>query len=72
MHYMEKGWLDQNPHKHSIQCINRDVKPPTHVYHIKKRGQSPQHIKYTQHESIYDRDVKLPLHISNTYQTKFF
>ena len=31
-----------------------------------KRGQVPQN---TQHESIYRRDVKLPLHIGNIYQT---
>ena len=35
--------------------------------HINKRGQAPQY-KYTQHESIYRGDVKLPLHISNIYQ----
>ena len=26
--------------KHNIQCISGDVKPPTHVYHIRKRGQA--------------------------------
>ena len=25
-------------------------------------------MRYTQHESIYREDVKLPLHIGNTYQ----
>ena len=38
------------------------------MYHIKKRGQALQYIKYTQHESIYRRDVMLPLHIGNRYQ----
>ena len=42
MHYKEKGWLDPNLHKHNIQCIDGDIKPPTHVYDIKKRGQAPQ------------------------------
>ena len=41
---------------------------PAHVYHIKKRGQAPQYVKYTQHESIYRGEVKLPLHIGNAYQ----
>ena len=42
--------------------------PTIHVYYIPKRGQSLQYEKYTQHESIYREDVKIPLHISNTYQ----
>ena len=42
--------------------------PPTHVQDIPKRGQSLQYEKYTQHESIYREDIKLPLYISNTYQ----
>ena len=44
---------------------------PTHVYHIKKRGQDLLYIKYTQHEFLHRGDVNLPLHISNTYQDKF-
>ena len=71
MHYIEKGWLDPNPHKHNIQCIDGDIKLPTHVYHIKKRGQVPQYVEHTQYESIYRGDVKLALHISNTYQQIF-
>ena len=71
MHYMKKGWLDPNPHKHNIQCIMEMISSPTHVYHIKKRGQALQYAKYTQHESIYKGDIKLPLHTSNTYQTNF-
>ena len=43
---------------------------PTHVYHIKKVVKL-LNIRYTQHESIYRRDVKLPLHIGNTYQNIF-
>ena len=42
--------------------------PSTYVYYISKRGQSLKYEKYTQRESIYREDVKLPLHISNTYQ----
>ena len=38
------------------------------MYHIKKKDQAPQYVKYTQHESIYEGD---PLHIGNTYQTNF-
>jgi len=38
------------------------------VYYITKRGQALQDRKYTQHESIYRGDVKLPLHIGKTYQ----
>ena len=38
------------------------------MYHIWKRGQALLYVKYTQHESIYRGDVKLPLHIGNTYQ----
>ena len=68
MHYMEKGWLDPNPHNRKIQCIDKDVKPPTNVYHIRKRSQAPQYVKYTQHESIYGGHVKLPLQIDKTYQ----
>ena len=71
MHYMEKGWLNPNPHKYSIQCIDGDVKLPYTRVHIKKRGQAPQYVKYTQHESLYRGDLKLPLHIGNTYQTNF-
>ena len=41
------------------------------MYHIKKRGQDPQYVEYTQHESICRGDVKLPLHIGNTCQTNF-
>ena len=41
----------------------------TRVPH-KKRDQTPQYVKYTQHEFIYRRDVNLPLHINNTYQKK--
>ena len=41
------------------------------MYHIKKRGQTLLYVKYTQHESIYGRDVKIPLHISNIFQTNF-
>ena len=41
------------------------------MYHIAKRGQAPQYIKYSQYESIYRGDVKLSLHIRNTYQTDF-
>ena len=37
----------------------------------KKKGQAVIYIKYTHHESIYRGDVKLLLHISNTYQTHF-
>ena len=71
MHYMEKGWLNPNPYKHNIQCIDRDVKlPHTRVAYKEKRS-SYFYIKYTEHESIYRGDVKLPLHISNTYQTNF-
>ena len=44
--------------------------PYTRV-HIKKGGQAPQYVKYTQHESIYRGDVKLPFNINNAYQTKF-
>ena len=54
--------------KYNIQCISGDVKPPTHVYHIKMRGQALQYVNYTQYESIYREDVKLPLHIDKTYQ----
>ena len=41
------------------------------MYHIKKRGQALLYVKHNQHESIYGVDVKLPLHIGNTYQTTF-
>ena len=41
--------------------------PTTYVYYIQKKGQSVQY-GYTQHESIYREDIKLPLHISNTNQ----
>jgi len=44
---------------------------PTHVYHIKKRGQALLYVKYTQHESIHGGDVKLPLYVSNIFQTNF-
>ena len=38
---------------------------PYTLYHIKKRGQAPHYVTYTQHESIYREDVKLPLCIGN-------
>ena len=38
------------------------------MYRIRKRSQALLYVKYTQHESIYRGDVKLPLHIGNTYQ----
>ena len=38
------------------------------MYYITKRGQALQYGKYAQHESIYGGDVKLSLHIGNTYQ----
>ena len=41
------------------------------MYHINKRGQAPQYVRYTQRESVYRGDVKLPLHISNMFQTNF-
>ena len=41
------------------------------MFHIKKRGQAPQYVRYTQYESIYRGDVKYPLHISNIFQTNF-
>ena len=44
--------------------------PPTHVYHIKKRCKL-LNTRYTQYESICRRDVKLSLHIGNTYQKIF-
>ena len=31
IHYMEKGWLNPNPHKHNIQCIDGDIKLPLHM-----------------------------------------
>ena len=31
MHYMEKGWLNLNPHKHNIQNIDGEVKLPLHT-----------------------------------------
>ena len=38
------------------------------MYYITKKSQALQYEKYTQHEFIYREDVKLPLHIGNTYQ----
>ena len=46
MHYMEKGGLKSNLHKYNIQCINGNVKPPSHMYDIEKRGQA---LPYTIH-----------------------
>ena len=54
-----------------MQCVDKDVKPPAHMYHIKKRGQTSQYVKYTQHEFIYRGDIKFSLHISNSYQLNF-
>ena len=48
--------------KYNKQCISGDVKLPIiHVHYVPKRDQSLQYEKYTQHESIYREDVKLPL-----------
>ena len=49
-----------------MQCIKCEALS-THVYYIPKKGQSLL-LTYTQHESTYREDVKLPLHISNTNQ----
>ena len=68
MHLYEKRWLNPNHIKHNIQCIKGDVKLLLHTCTTNQREVNHFNMKYTQHESIYREDVKLPLHISNKYQ----
>ena len=44
--------------------------PYTRVPH-KEEGEALLYVKYTQHESIYKGDVKIPLHLGNIYQQIF-
>ena len=60
--------LSPNSHNtHYVMNKRRCEAPPTHVYHI-KRDVKLLNTRYTQHESICRRDVKLFLHIVNTNQ----
>ena len=51
-----------------MQCIKGDVKLLLHTCTTYQRKINHFNMTYTQHESIYREDVKLPLYISNTNQ----
>ena len=65
MHLYEKRLLIPNHIKHNMQCIKRDVKLLLHTCTTYQRKVNHLNMTYTQHESIYREDVKLPLHIRN-------